>query len=92
MLGLWATAAILDLVISMAWHWTYATPLRVAATYTCGFCFSLAGFRFAARGDASASYLSTWRMLAVVLPSGVALFAIDVVGRAYAHGESPLTA
>jgi hypothetical protein len=92
MLGIWSTAAALDLTISMAGGGTAATFARVAFTYACGFAISLACHPFLEHSVGRVTNISVWRLLLVAIPSGAALFVIDVFGRAFAHGDSPFHA
>lgn len=89
MLWLWLSAAAVDFSVSAVGGWTLATPFRVAATYLFGFLLSLAVQPMMARAARDVSTFSLFRMLAIAVPCGLALFVFDVFGRAYAHGESP---
>lgn len=89
MLWLWLSAAAVDFSVSAVGGWTLATPVRVAATYLFGFLLSLAVQPVMARAAGNVSRFSLLRMFAVAVPCGLALFVVDVFGRAYAHGESP---
>jgi signal transduction histidine kinase len=88
-LGLWSIAAVLDLSIAFAGPATAATVVRVAVTYSCGFGLSLAAFHFLARGVTGVAGFSFIRILGIAIPSGTALFLIDVFGRVVAHGHPP---
>ena len=88
---LWSSAAAIDFAVSAIGGWTVATPFRVAATYLFGYLLSLAVLPLMVRASRDVSGFSFIRLLALAVPCGLALFVIDVLGRAYAHGQSPFS-
>ena len=88
-LGLWLIAALLDLLIAFSGGGSSATIMRVATTYSAGVVISLAALSLLPRSAAGVTEFSLVRILLVAIPSGAALFVVDVFGRAFAHGQSP---
>ncbi len=90
--GIWSIAAFLDLVISFSGGGRTVTIARACFTYCCGFGLSFIDYRFLTRTPENVADLSFLRTLVIAVPSGTALFFIDIFGRAFAHGDSPFAA